>query len=412
VSRPPIPFHRPSIGEAEIRAVTEVLRSGWVTSGPKVRELEETFAAYAGVRNAIAVSSGTAALHLALVAAGIGPGDAILTTPLTFVATTEVALYCGAHPVFADVDAETMNLDPARAEEVLEREAERRRIRALVPVHYGGLACAMERLVPLARRFGLVVIEDAAHALPTWRRMPGPAAADRTPLARGPAGEGWRMVGGIGDFTVFSFYATKPVTTAEGGMLTCESDEAAGLVRSLRLHSLSGDAWKRYRPDGSWRYDVPRIGYKYNLPDVLAAIGVEQLRRADELAAERRRLAEHYREALEPLADRVILPATDPGHAWHLFPIRLREPSARDAVIEGLKSRGIGTSVHFIPVHLHSFYASTYGLRRGDFPVAEAAFDGLVSLPLYPGLPDGDVDYVAASLRDLLDRGARAARAG
>ncbi|MGH7896736.1 MAG: DegT/DnrJ/EryC1/StrS family aminotransferase [Candidatus Binatia bacterium] len=411
-----IPFHKPAIGENEIRAVVETLRSGWITTGPRVAEFENSFAAYVGARHAVAVNSGTAAIHLALAAAGLGPGDAILTSPITFPATTEAAIYCGAEPLFADVDPVTLNIDPDRVEEILSRDGEKRRIRVLVPVHYGGQPCAMERLVPLAERFGLAIVEDAAHALPAWRRMPakkvagtfsaGKGPRDLFALPPAPAGESWRMVGTIGDFTAFSFYATKTITTAEGGMITCESDDAAELLRSLRLHGLSGDAWKRYRAEGSWRYDVARTGYKDNMPDVLAAIGVEQLKRADELAAARRRLVGLYRERMRPLEDRLILPAVEEraGHAWHLFPIRLREPSARAGLIEGLRARGIGASVHFIPVHLHSFYASRYGHRAGDFPVAEAAFAGLVSLPLWPGLADDDVDYVVATLAELLDR--------
>jgi len=405
-SRPPIPFHRPAIGEREIQAVVETLRSGWITTGPRVKELEERFAEYVGARHAVAVNSGTAAIHLGLLAAGLGAGEAILTSPLTFPATTEAAIYCGAEPLFADVDPITLNIDPDQVEAVLERQSERKRIRVLVPVHYAGQPCAMERLLAIAARFELRIVEDAAHALPAWRRMPsrrpGPTPAN---VEAAPSGESWRMVGTIGDFTAFSFYATKTITTAEGGMVTCETELSAELLKSLRLHGLSGDAWKRYRSEGSWRYDVARTGYKDNMPDVLAAIGVEQLKRADELALARRRLVDLYREALRPLEDRVILPSTDArsAHAWHLFPIRLREPSRRNRIIEELRGRGIGASVHFIPVHLHSFYAETYGYRRGDFPVAEAAFDSLISLPLWPGLPDDDVAYIAETLGALLD---------
>jgi dTDP-4-amino-4,6-dideoxygalactose transaminase len=415
MSRPPIPFHRPSIGENEIRAVVETLRSGWITTGPRAQELEKRFAEYVGSRHAVAVNSGTAAIHLGLLAVGLGPGDAILTSPITFPATTEAAIYCGAEPLFADVDPVTLNIDPDAVASVLERDAVRKRIRVLVPVHYGGQPCAMERLVAIAERFGLKIVEDAAHALPAWRRMPsagtGPTPPDVEPA---PAGESWRMVGTIGDLTAFSFYATKTITTAEGGMVTCESDEAAELLKSLRLHGLSGDAWKRYRSEGSWRYDVARTGYKDNMPDVLAAIGIEQLKRADELAAARRRLVSLYHEALSPLVDHLVLPSAEPrsAHAWHLFPIRLRDTSRRNPLIEDLRARGIGASVHFIPVHLHSFYETTYGYRRGDFPVAEAAFDSLVSLPLWPGLAEDDVSYVADTLRALLEARAAAGSAG
>ena len=383
-----VPFHRPAIGEEEIRAVVETLRSGWITTGPRVKELEERFAAFVGARHAVAVNSGTAAIHLGLVAAGLGPGDAILTSPITFPATTEAAIYCGATPLFADVDEKTLNLDPERVAEVLERDAERRKIRVLVPVHFAGQPCAMERLVPIARRHGVAIVEDAAHALPAKRRMNGE----------------WRTVGTIGDLTAFSFYATKTMTTAEGGMITCESDDQAELLRSLRLHGLSGDAWKRYKTEGSWRYDVVRTGYKDNMPDVLAAIGVVQLARVDELAAARAELVELYRDRLAGVADRLVFPFVEEEtrHAWHLFAIRLRDTSRRTAVIEGMRARGIGASVHFPPVHLHSFYMETYGYKPGDFPVAESAFAGLVSLPLWPGMTPDDVDYVASTLCDLL----------
>lgn len=403
----PVPFHRPSIGETEIAAVVDTLRSGWITTGPRVKELEDKFAAYVGARHAVAVNSGTAAIHLGLLAAGLRPGEAIVTSPLTFPATTEAAIYCGAEPLFADVDPVTLNVDPEKVAELLDREAERKRIKVLVPVHYGGQPCAMERLVPLAARRGLAIVEDAAHSLPAWRRMPGNGAS-RSPVPRylpsAPPGESWRMVGTIGDLTAFSFYATKTITTAEGGMITCESDDAAELLRSLRLHGLSGDAWKRHRSEGAWRYDVARIGYKDNMPDVLAALGVVQLERADELAAARRKLVANYRGLLAAVADRLTFPECEErsGHAWHLFPIRLRDASRRNRVIEEMRARGIGASVHFIPVHLHSFYAETYGYRRGDFPVAEAAFDGILSLPLWPGMTESDQAYVAETLAELL----------
>jgi dTDP-4-amino-4,6-dideoxygalactose transaminase len=402
-----IPFHRPSIGEAEIEAVVATLRSGWITTGPRAQEFETRFAAYVGAPHAVAVNSGTAALHLSYVAAGLSPGEAILTSPLTFPATTEAALYCGARPLFADVDPATLNLDPGAVEEALRRHRGPERIRLLVPVHYGGQPCAMERLLPLADRFGLTVVEDAAHALPAWRQLPGKAGRPRPGhLPAAPEGEHWAMVGTIGTFTAFSFYATKTITTAEGGMVTCASARTAELLRSLRLHGLSGDAWRRYRSEGSWRYDVARTGYKDNLPDVLAAIGLVQLGRAEELAAERRRLAGLYLEGLRPLADRLTLPVVEKrsDSAWHLFPVRVRRAALRDAVIEGLRARGIGTSVHFLPVHLHSFYTAAYGHRRGEFPVAEEASEQLVSLPLWPGLGDAGVARVVGAFGELMDR--------
>jgi perosamine synthetase len=378
-----LPFHVPSIGEDEIAAVVDTLRSGWITTGERAVELEQAFAAALAVPHALAVSSGTAALHLALRAAGLGPGDEAIVPTYTFTATAEAVLYLGARPVLADVDPQTGNVTPAEVERLLGP-----RTRAVVPVHLAGLACALDVIVPLAHAAGAAVIDDAAHALPA--RLHG------------------RPVGTLADATAFSFYATKNMTTGEGGMVTTARDDWADAMRLWRLHGMSRDAWKRYSAEGTWAYEVVDVGAKYNLPDILAAIGLVQLRRLAGFAAARRALVARYREGLADL-DTVALPEEPPGveSAWHLFVVRLaleRLAIDRARVIEELHARGIGTSVHFIPLHLHPYYRRTLGTGPGSFPGAEDLFRRCVSLPLHPALASADVDRVVEALRDVLGR--------
>lgn len=381
-----IPFHRPSIGEAEIAEVVATLRSGWLTTGPRAMRFEAAFAERIGAPLALAVSTGTAALHLALRAAGVGPGDEVIVPTFTFVATAEAVLYLGARPVLADVDPVTGLLAP--------EEVERRwgpRTRAAVPVHLGGLACDSVAIGAIAHARGGVVIDDAAHALPARR-------------------DG-RLVGTIADATAFSFYATKNLTTGEGGMVTTPHAEWGETMRVLRLHGISRDAWKRYTAEGTWAYEVLDVGYKYNLPDVLAALGLVQLARLDELAATRRALVARYRAGLADL-DLLDLPEEPAGveSAWHLYVVRLRLDRLRvdrAAVIEVLRTRGIGTSVHFIPLHLHPYYRRAFGTARGDHPGAEQLFDRCVSLPLYPDLALEDVDRVVDAVRATLGEARR-----
>jgi perosamine synthetase len=376
-----IPFHVPSIGDEEVLAVVETLRSGWLTTGTRAAALEEEFASLLGVPHALAVSSGTAALHLALRAAGLAAGDEAVVPTCTFTATAEAVLYTGARPVLADVDPRTGTLG---AEEVARRLGPH--TRAVLPVHLGGLPCDLDAIGAVTRTRGAVVVDDAAHALPA--RLRG------------------RLVGGLADATAFSFYATKNITTAEGGMVTTARADWADAMRVWRLHGISRDAWKRYAADGTWAYEVLDVGHKYNLPDVLAALGLAQLRKVAGFAAARRALVERYRVGLGGL-DAVELPEEPAGteSAWHLFVVRLvleRLRVDRAAVVEALRARGIGTSVHFIPLHRHPYYRRSLGVGPEGFPGAEHLYARCVSLPLYPALGPAGVDRVVEVLRDVL----------
>jgi perosamine synthetase len=379
-----LPYHRPSIGEEEIAEVVDTLRSGWVTTGAKTRRFEQQFAALLGVPEALAVSSGTAALHLALRVLGVQAGDDVIVPAYTFTATAEAVTYLGARPVLADVDPVTCNL---RAEDV--ERARTRRTRAVMPVHIAGLPCDMDPILEVARTWRLAVVEDAAHALP---------ARDRG-----------RWVGTLGDAAAFSFYATKNITTAEGGMLVVRDADLAEQGRILALHGISRDAWQRYAAAGHWRYEILANGYKYNLPDLAASLGLAQLRKLAGFHARRCRLAARYDRGLAHL-DAVERPPHAPpdgAHAWHLYMIRLRTGVLRidrDGFIDELRARNVGTSVHFIPLHLHPYYQQTWGYRSGQFPGAEEAWSRVVSLPLYPAMSDGDVDDVVSAVADVAGR--------
>lgn len=381
-----VPFYRPDIGEEEIAAVVETLRSGWITVGPRTQELEEAFASYIGSPHAVAVSSCTAALHLALDALELNPEDEVITSTLTFTATGATIIHAGARPVLADCTPDTLNLDPA---DVARRITPR--TRAIVPVHYAGHPAAMDELQDLADRHGLRVIEDAAHALPASYRG--------------------RRIGTLGAVTAFSFYATKNLCTGEGGMLTTSDADIAERLRTRRLHGMSRDAWRRYSKQGSWRYDVSYPGFKYNMTDTAAAMGLVQLRRLPAMHRRRQELARLYNEELAGVPE-VILPITLPEveHAWHLYVIRLipeRLKIHRDAVIEALKEAGVGSQVHFIPLHLHSFYRDAFGLTPEQFPVASRAAETILSLPFFTLMSDDDVRYVAATLRRVIDANRR-----
>ena len=385
---PPIPFHRPSIGPAEEAAVLDVLRSGWLTTGERASAFEAALREATGARHAIAVSSATAAMHLALEAAGVGPGDEVVVPTYTFAACGEVVHYLGARVRLVDVDRRTLN---ATAETIAAGLGER--TRAVIVVHVGGLMADMAPIVGLAQERGLFVLEDAAHALPSRR-------------------DG-RSAGTVGDAGALSFYATKPVTTGEGGALLTDSDKVAERARLMRLHGLSRDAWRRYLDAGSWYYEIEEIGFKYNLTDLAAAIGIAQLRRAGTLRDRREAIARGYAARIvahRDLADAIDLPAVAAAgdvHAWHLFPIRLRDrpAGARAAVIGRLAAAGIGTSVHFIPLHLHPFYRRTYGYAPGDFPVATAEYEREISLPIFPDLGEADLDRVVEALAAALAAG-------
>lgn len=376
-----VPFHRPVIDEDEIRSVVETLKSGWLTTGPKVKRFEEDFARYLGCSHAIAVNSGTAALHLALDAIGIKEGDDVILPTMTFAATAEVVLYFKANPVLVDCQGDTLNLDPSQIEPAITSKT-----RAIIPVHFGGQPCEMDRILDIAKKHNLRVIEDAAHALPASHHS--------------------KTIGTIGDVTCFSFYATKTITTGEGGMATTENSEWAERMRMMSLHGISHDAWKRYTKEGSWYYEILYPGFKYNLTDIAAAIGIEQLKKCDEFWEARQRIAMNYAKAFADLKE-IQLPTcrNDVQHAWHLFVIQLnleRLRINRNQFVEALREKEIGTSVHFIPLHLHPYYRDKFGYKTEDFPNAGAAFERIISLPIYPRMTEGNVRDVIVAVRKLV----------
>jgi dTDP-4-amino-4,6-dideoxygalactose transaminase len=365
-----VPFAMPDIGEAEIASVVETLRSGWLTTGPKVRQFEADFAAYVGCQHAVAVNSATAALHLALSAVGLKEGDEVLVPTMTFAATAEVVLYFKARPVLVDCQPDTFNLDPEQIEKAITAKT-----KAIMPVHIAGQACAMDRIMEIARVYDLRVIEDAAHALPA--RFQG------------------KLIGTIGDITCFSFYATKTITTGEGGMATTENKEWADHMRIMGLHGISQDAWKRYTAEGSWYYEILDPGFKYNLTDIAAAIGIEQLKKCHRFWESRQRYAALYTEGFQDVPG-ILTPSVAPDiqHAWHLYIMQLDLEQlriGRNEFIALLKQENIGTSVHFIPLHLHPYYRKTFHYRPQDFPSASAAFERIISLPIYPKMTEADV---------------------
>jgi dTDP-4-amino-4,6-dideoxygalactose transaminase len=377
-----IPFHAPEIGDAEISSVVETLRSGWLTTGPKVRKFEADFARYVGCSHAVAVNSGTAALHLALDAIGIGQGHEVIVPTMTFTATAEVVLYFKARPVLVDCEPGTLNLNSNEIEQAITSKT-----KAIVPVHMAGQPCDMNKILQIAKEYNLKVIEDAAHALPA--RYQG------------------RTVGCIGDITCFSFYATKTITTGEGGMATTENAEWAERMRVMSLHGISHDAWNRYTKEGSWYYEVISPGFKYNLTDLAAAIGVEQLKKCDQFYESRRRIARSYDEAFADLPEiQIPISASNDQHAWHLYIIQLqleRLKIDRAQFIKALSDHNIGTSVHFIPLHLHPFYRDTFAYRPTDFPQASSAFERIISLPIYPSMKEESVDYVIGTVKKLIE---------
>ena len=377
-----IPFHVPDIGREEIAEVVDSLTSGWLTTGPKTRRFESEFASYIGEGvEGLAVNSGTSGLHLALEAVGVGAGDEVITSPFTFTATAEVIRYLGAHPVFVDVKEDSLNIDPSGIEAAINP-----RTRAILPVHFAGLPCDMKAILRIAKRHGISVVEDAAHAL--------------------PATSGGRIIGSLeSDATVFSFYATKTLATGEGGMVVTRRPEVAQRCRVMRLHGIDRDAFDRYTSTNSWFYSVVAPGFKYNMTDIASSIGIHQLRKADSFRRRRQLLASRYDGCLEHMDIR--LPAHPPvgdTHAWHLYTIRLSNdaPLSRDEFIQKMAAAGIGTSVHFIPLHLHPYWRDTYRLSEEQFPVASEAFRGIVSLPLYSRISDTDQDRVISTIRKML----------
>jgi dTDP-4-amino-4,6-dideoxygalactose transaminase len=376
-----IPFFKPAISEDDIDAVVDAMRSGWITSGPNVQALEAELAAYTGAGYANAVNSCTAALHLALAAWGIGPGDEVIVPVYTFSATANVVLHCGATPVLVDVRDSDANMDPAAFEKAITRQT-----KAVIPVDFGGEPCDMAAIITIARRHGLKVLSDSAHSVGS--------------LYRG------RPVGSIADATALSFYATKNMTTGEGGALLTDDPELSDRVRMLTLHGITKDGWGRYTAGGTWRYDIAEFGFKDNLTDIAAALGRSQLRRLETFNEDRDRVAARYLANLRD-EEHLILPSINEANrrVWHIFMVRVRNeqsPVPRDEVIEKLAERGIQTSVHFIPLHYFTAYQRYGNWKPGDFPVAEHIFDGAISLPIFPEMTDTQVDDVCQALREIL----------
>ncbi len=381
-----LPFHVPDIGEAETNAVIETLRSGWLTTGRKVKIFETDFCNYIGCSNSVAVNSGTAALHLALDAVGIQEGDEVIVPTMTFTATAEVVLYFKAKPVLVDCDVGTFNIDPFDIERKITAKT-----KAIIPVHMAGQSCDMTRIMEIARKHDLKVIEDAAHALPT--RLNG------------------KMIGTIGDITCFSFYVTKPITTGEGGRAVTENPAWAERMRIMSLHGISKDAWKRYTNEGSWFYEVHYPGFKYNLTDIAAALGVEQLKKCDRFWAARKQIAAAYDDGFSAVPE-IHRPVCAPNvqHAWHLYIIQLDTKQLRidrAEFITALKDQGIGTSVHFIPLHLHPYYRDMFGYKPADFPIASQVYERIISLPIYPAMSEQSVQRVIGAVTDVVENNRR-----
>lgn len=377
-----LPYAIPLIDENDINEVVDTLKSGWVAKGPKTMEFEKRFAAYVGAKHAIAMNSATAALHIALIAGGIKPGDEVITTSMTFAATVNTIVHMGAIPVFVDIDPETGCIDADGIEEKITEKT-----RAIVPVHYTGHACDMDKIRAIADEYNLFVSEDAAHAVETFYK-----------------GD---LIGKKGDCACFSFYATKNICTGEGGMLTTNRDDIAAKARVMSLHGMSKAAWNRYGKGGSWRYDIEYPGFKYNMFDIQAALAKTQMNKLNEMQDRRKEIVGAYNEAFSRV-DGIKVPVVRAytTHSWHLYVIRLdldKLTIDRDRFIELMNEANIGTSVHFIPVHLMSFYKDNYGCREGDLPLTEKYFDSIVSLPLYPKMTNEDVEDVIGTVTHIIE---------
>ncbi len=377
-----LPFSSPTIGEEEIEEVVDTLRSNWLTTGPKTKRFEQQFASYTHARDALALSSCTAGLHLALICLGVKPGDEVITTPLTFAATANVIEHVGATPVLADIDPLTLNMDPTQVERAVTP-----RTKVILPVHYAGHPADLDALGEIAARHGLAVLEDAAHAVgATYKGRP---------------------IGSGDNPTSFSFYATKNLTTAEGGMLTA-GEQLLERARVLSLHGLSRDAWKRFQRPGDWVYDVCEPGFKYNMTDLQASLGIWQLKKLAAFQERRKDIVDQYNQAfcgIPELETPVSRPEVD--HAWQLYVLRLNTSAlsiGRGEFIRVLKTHQIGTSVHFVPIHMHPFYREKYGHQPGDFPVAHDNYQRMLSLPLHAGLTDQDVADVIEAVGAVVER--------
>ena len=394
-----VAFFRPSISDAEINEVIACLRSGWLTTGPRVQEFEDRFARAVGAEHAVAVNSCTAALHLSVEALKLRRGQGVLVPSMTFAATAEVVRYQGAVPILVDCDPKTLHMDLRDAERKLHDLRHGRgllnpktKVVGMIPVHVGGLMMDLAALHCFAKRHGLWLVEDAAHAFPAAYRK--------------SKNDPWRHCGqGTADVTCYSFYANKTITTGEGGMVVTGDKTLARRIRTMSLHGLSRQSWKRHKGGGFWDYGIVAPGYKYNLPDIAAALGIQQLERAESMRRQREALALEYREGLRDL-EQLNLPTLPRNriHAWHLYPIRLRLKQLkvnRNAFIDHLRRRGVGCSVHWRPLHLHPYYRKTFGWKPSHFPVASSVWKKLVSLPLFPSMVEREQQYVIDTVREL-----------
>lgn len=381
-----LPFHVPSIGEEEIKNVTDVLKSSWITTGPRTQLFEKKFAEFIGSRHAIAVSSCTAALHLALDSVGLKAGDEVIVPTVTFTATGEVVTYFRAKPVLVDCENDTLLMDANKIEDRINRKT-----KAIIPVHYAGQACDMDEILKISKKYNLKIVEDAAHSLPTRYKS--------------------KMIGTIGDLTCFSFYSTKTLTSGEGGMVCTDVDKYAERIKIMSLHGISKDVWKRYTSEGSWYYEVIEAGYKYNMTDIAAAMGLAQLKKCDEFRSRREQIAEKYTRAFEEIPEIKTPTLRKYGtHAWHLYVIQLNLEMLkinRAQFIEKMGERKIGCSVHFIPLHLHPYYKRKFGNQSKDLPVATRAFGRIVSLPIYPKMTHKDVTYVIENVINIIKENKR-----
>ena len=377
-----LPFARPVIDDIEINNVLTVMKSGWLTTGPQTMKFEKKFREFIGSRYAVAVNSCTAALHLSLIGCGVKEGDEVITTTNTFCSSANVIVWQKAKPILVDIEEGTYNIDASKIEEKITE-----RTKAIMPVHYGGQPCDMDPIIELAEKYGLKVIEDSAHSI-------------------GSEYKG-RKIGTIGDTTCFSFYATKNLTTGEGGMLVTDHKKIAETAMLLRLHGIDKDAWKRYNAQGSWYYEVKSAGYKYNMTDVQAAIGLGQLEKIKKFNERRQEIAKIYDRAFEKIPEIIPpLKKKDRVHVYHLYPIRIDTEALkinRAKFIEALKAENIGTSVHFIPLHLHPFYQKTFSYKADDFPVAQKVYQGIVSIPMFPAMTDRDAEDVIIAIERLIE---------
>jgi len=384
-----LPFALPSIGQEEEEAVLRVLRSGWLTTGKETRAFEQEFASRVDSPWALAINSATAGLHLSLEALGIGPGDTVVTSPYTFTATAEVVRYLGAELLFSDITPGGFNIDPQTLRETLRRaEKDGHRLKALIPVHIAGEPCRMKELQDIAGKFNLAIVEDAAHAFPV-------------------RSDDGRWTGTSGRTGVYSFYATKTITTGEGGMVVTDDEKIAARIRTMRLHGIDRSIWDRYTSNkAQWAYSVVEAGYKYNLTDLAAALGRVQLKKAASFLERRKEIAAAYTEAFQNLPE-LDIPRTSGDHAWHLYILKVSRDSgiSRDNLIETLRQRGIGTSVHYIPLHLMPYYRDRYSFSPGDFPNAMDTYSRCLSLPIYPKMDESQVDRVIQAVKNACKAG-------